>query len=84
MSRNHRNTIESIEIHSLQDDYESGRKYVEQLLNEEKMADTVRSETMLVFETILQDVFMQRKRTDTPVTIRKEKKWGGTCPLYWQ
>ena len=79
VNRVKKKNVEPIEIHNLQDDYEHGRHYVEQLLNEEKMADAVRSETLLVFETILQDVFAQRKKTDTPVTIQKEKKWGGTC-----
>ena len=75
MGRNH---FDPIEILNMQDGYEQGRQYVEQILKDEKMSDTVRNETLLVFETILQDVFAQRERDDSPVTIRKEKKWGSS------
>ncbi|SEP56090.1 Na+/H+-dicarboxylate symporter [Lachnospiraceae bacterium NE2001] len=67
-----------IEIHNMQDDFEQSREFVEQILKKERASDNIRNETLLVFESILTDIFEQRKKFDSPITVRTEKKWGST------
>ena len=73
------NKEKKIEICNIEEDYEKCRLFVHGLLKKEKVSDTTYNETMLVFETIYQNILKQNKNGGTTLTLQKEKKWGNVC-----
>ena len=68
--------MEAIEIRSIEQDFEHAQQYVLTLLTKQKSAESVVSETMLVFEALCHDIFAQIKPEDTPVTLLGQEKRG--------
>ena len=73
------NKEKRIEIHNIAEGYGQGRTFVEDLLKKEKVSGTTVSETLLVFETIYQNILKQKKDDGEALTLQEEKKWGQTC-----
>ena len=68
--------MEAIKIRTLEQDFEQVQQYTLELLMKKKTADSVISETMLVVETLCQDILSQRKHNDPPVTLLGKIKLG--------
>ena len=68
--------MEAIEIRSIEQDFEQAQQYVLTLLKKQQSADSVVSETMLVFEALCHDIFAQIKPENAPVTLLGQEKRG--------
>ena len=68
--------MEAIEIRSIEQDFEQAQQYVLTLLRKQQSADSVVSETMLVFEALCHDIFAQIKPENAPVTLLAQEKRG--------
>lgn len=68
--------MEAIEIKSFTEGYKAAAGQVEKLLKKSKVAETIQSETMLIFEALCMNIFEQRKKTDSPVRVQLSKKVG--------
>ena len=68
--------MEAIEIRSIEQDFEQAQQYVLTLLKKQQSADSVVSETMLVFEALCHDIFAQIKPENAPVTLLAQEKRG--------
>ena len=70
-----RNNLEAIEIKDLTEEYEKVVDYVRHLLDENKITESISSETLLVLEALCHKINGQ-KDSRTKVTIRGRKKLG--------
>ncbi|MBQ7534220.1 MAG: dicarboxylate/amino acid:cation symporter [Stomatobaculum sp.] len=61
---------------SFTEGYKTAAGEVEKLLARSKVADTMQSETMLIFEALCMNIFEQRKKNDPPVRVQGSNKGG--------
>lgn len=73
--------MKSIEIKNVSD-FEKAQKFVLEILNRKRIAKSVASETMLVFEALFHEVLSRKKDEDTAVTIRGRERWGNVSILF--
>ena len=69
----------TIVVKSPAEDYGKCQQYVEDLLKNEKVSNTVIMETTFIFEAIYNNIFEQNKDSEIGLTLKTEKRWGNTC-----
>ena len=62
--------MKSTEIKNLSRDFESAREYIEEVLKESRAADTVMTETMLIFEALCHNIYAQQENAVIAVSGR--------------
>lgn len=61
---------------SFTEGYKTAAGEVENLLKKSRVAETMQSETMLIFEALCMNIFEQREKTDPPVRVQGSNKLG--------
>ena len=69
--------MRSIEIKDLSEDFIPARQYVRALLRKNGIADSVVSETLLIFEALCHSIFEQREDSSAAVKIEGRMHMGG-------
>ena len=67
--------MESIEIKD-KSEFDKARKYVLEMLKSRRIAESVVSETMLIFEALFHEIFSRKENEDAAVTIRGYERLG--------
>ncbi|MBQ4424551.1 MAG: cation:dicarboxylase symporter family transporter [Lachnospiraceae bacterium] len=62
--------MKTTEIKNLSRDFESAREYIEEVLKESRAADTVMTETMLIFEALCHNIYAQQENAVIAVSGR--------------